>query len=87
MYKDGKCVVCNEGVVEDVHFLLHCGEFAGDRGRLLGMIEYIEGTDEWMAEWGNKGGECRIGLLLVRSVAGVKETGWFGSTGLLWKMC
>ena len=25
-------------------------EFAGDRGILLGMIEGIEGTEEWMAE-------------------------------------
>ena len=33
MCKDGKCEPCYEGVVEDiVHFLLHCGEFVGDRG-------------------------------------------------------
>ena len=25
-----------------MHFLLHCGEFVGDKGRLLGMIEGIE---------------------------------------------
>ena len=43
-------------------FLLHCGEFA-DSGRLLGMIEGFEGTEEWMAEWRNKGDEGRIGLL------------------------
>ena len=31
MCKDGKCELCDEGVVEDVvHFLLHCGEFVGD---------------------------------------------------------
>ena len=53
-----------------MHFLLHCGEFARDRGRLLGMIEVPE---EWMEEWRNKGDEGRIGLLLGRSVAGVKE--------------
>ena len=53
-YKDGKCELCDEGVVEDiVHFLLHCGEFVGVRGRLLGMIEDIEGTEAWMAEWRN----------------------------------
>ena len=37
------------------------------------MIEGIEGTEEWMAEWRNKGDEGRVGLLLGRSVAGVKE--------------
>ena len=34
--------------------MLHCGEFVGDRGRSLGMIEGIEGTEEWMAEWRTK---------------------------------
>ena len=53
-----------------MHFLLHCGEFTGGRGRLLGMIE---GTEAWMTEWRNKGHEGRLGLLLGRSVAGVKE--------------
>ena len=54
VYKDGKCELCDEGVVEDiVHFLLYCGEFVCDRGRLLGMIKDIEGTEEWMAEWRN----------------------------------
>ena len=38
----------------------------GDRGRLLGMIEGIEWTEEWMAEWRNKGDEGRIALLLGR---------------------
>ena len=33
--------------MEDVYFMLHCGEF---RERLLGMIEGIEGTEEWMVE-------------------------------------
>ena len=47
-------------------------KFVGDRGRLLGMIEGIKGTEEWMAEWRNKD-EGRVGLLLGRSVAGVKE--------------
>ena len=72
MCKDGKCELCDEGVVEDVHFLLHCGEFAGGRGRLLGMIEGIERT-EWMEEWRNKSDEVRVGLFLGRLVAGVKE--------------
>ena len=57
-----------------MHSLLHSGEFVGDKGRFLGMIEGIEGTEEWMAEWKNKGDEGRVGLLLDRSaVAGVKE--------------
>ena len=30
--KDGKYELCNEGVVEDVHFLLHCDEFSDDEG-------------------------------------------------------
>ena len=55
MCQDGKCELCDEGVVEDiVHFLLHCGEFVGNRGRLLGMIEVIEGTEESKEEWRNK---------------------------------
>ena len=54
------------------------------RGTLLGMIE---GTEEWMAEWRNKGDEGGVGLLLGRLVAGVKEKVWLGSTGLLWEMC
>ena len=33
----------------------------------------IEGTEELMAEWRNKGDEGRVGLLLGTSVAGVKE--------------
>ena len=48
MCKDGKCEICDEGVEEDVHFLLHCGEFAGDIRRLFGMIVGIGGTEEWM---------------------------------------
>ena len=47
-------------------------EFVGDRGKLLGMIEDIGGTEEWMAEWRNKGDEGRVSLF-GRSVAGVKE--------------
>ena len=38
------------------------------------MIEGgIEETEEWMAEWRNKGDEGRVCLLLARSVAGVME--------------
>ena len=62
--------VYDEGVVEEVHFLLLCGKFAGDRERLLGVI--VERTEEWMTKWRNKGDEGRVGLLLGRSVAGVK---------------
>ena len=46
--------------VEDVHFLLHYGVIVCDRGRLLGMIEGIEGTEEWMAEWRSKDDECGV---------------------------
>ena len=56
-----------------MHFLLHCGEFAGNRGRLLDMIERIEGTEEWMGQWRNKGDGGRGGLLLGRAVTGVKK--------------
>ena len=54
--KDGKCELCDKGVVEDImNFLLHCGErVVGDRGRLLGMIKE---TEEWLAECRNKGDE------------------------------
>ena len=50
--------MCKNSNVSDVMKVLRkmyiscTGEFAGDRGRLLGMIE---GTEEWMAEWRNKG--------------------------------
>ena len=50
-----------------------CGEFTGNIGRLLSMIEGIEGTEEWMTGWRNKGDEGKVGLLLGSSVAGVKE--------------
>ena len=43
--EDGKCELCDEGVVIDVHFSLHCGGFAGDRGALLGMIERTKRVD------------------------------------------
>ena len=43
----------------------------------------IEGIEEWMAEWRNKGDEGRVGLLLSRSVAGVRKMFWLGSTVLL----
>ena len=42
------------------------------------MIEGIDGTEEWMAEWRNKGDEGRIGLLLCRSVVE-------GKGGMLWE--
>ena len=50
MCKDGKCELCDECVVEDGHFLLHSGEFVGNRGRLLGTIEGIEEIKEWMVK-------------------------------------
>ena len=49
MCQDGRCELCYEDV-KDMHFLLHCEEYAGDR-RLLGMIKGTEGTEEWNAEW------------------------------------
>ena len=49
-----------------MHFL-YCEEFACNRAR-LGMIE---GFEDWMAEWRNKGDEDRLDLLLGRSVAGI----------------
>ena len=39
-----------------------------------------------MAEWRNKSDEGRVGLILGRLVAGVKEK-MLGSTGLLREMC
>ena len=41
--------------------------------QVIEEVGVIEGTEEWMAEWRNNGGEGRVGLLLGRSVAGVKE--------------
>ena len=40
------------------------------------MIESIEATQECRAEWRNKGDEGRVGLLLGKLVAGVKERVW-----------
>ena len=40
-----------------------------------------------MVEWRNKGDEGRGGLLLGRSVAGIRKRCWLGSTGLLQEMC
>ena len=37
------------------------------------MIGGIEGAEERMAEWRNKGDEGRGGFLLARSVSGMKE--------------
>ena len=37
------------------------------------MIEGIEGTEKWMAEWRKEGDEGRVCLLLGRLLAGVKE--------------
>ena len=77
-------VSCDEGVLEDVHFLLHCGELDGDSGRLLVMTE---GTEEWMAEWRNKGNEGGLGVLLGRSVAVVKEKVLVRIDRVVWEMC
>ena len=36
---DARCVLCDEGVVEDIrHFLVECGEFENDRERLMEMV-------------------------------------------------
>ena len=41
MSMEGRCELCDEDVKGIVHFLLHCGEFASDRGRLLDVIKGI----------------------------------------------
>ena len=53
-------------------------------GRLLGMIEGIEGTEEWMI---GKGDEGRVGLLLGVSVTGVKENVLVRIDRVVWEMC
>ena len=54
--------ICDERVVEDiVNFCCTVESLLVIRRRLLGMIEGIEWTEEWMAEWRNKGNGGRVG--------------------------
>ena len=40
--------ICDGGVEDIVHFLLHCGEFAGDEEDYW---VWLKGLEERMAEW------------------------------------
>ena len=73
MCKDGKFELYDEGVENINAFFVARGKCVGDSGRLFGMIEGIEGTEKWIAEWRIKGDDGREGLLLGRAVARVKE--------------
>ena len=70
MFKDGKCEPIMMVLWKILCISCYTGEFADDSERLLSIIG---GTEEWMAERRNKGDEGIVGLLLGKSVAGVKE--------------
>ena len=71
---DARCVLCDEGVVEDIrHFLVECGEFENGRERLMERVGGIEGAESWIEEWRRVGEEGRVLLLLGKRVVGVEE--------------
>ena len=50
---DERCVLCNSCEVEDVeHYLVRCEEFRWERQALLEKIRQMEGTQEWIDEYG-----------------------------------
>ena len=61
----------DEGVEENiVYFLLHCDELLVIEEGYWVWLKALQGTEEWLAEWRNRGDEARVGLLLGRKVAG-----------------
>ena len=74
MCDDKKCVLCNNCEVEDVeHFLVRCEGFRWERQDLLEKIRQMEGTQEWMDEYGRVGDEGKLALLLGRSVRNLER--------------
>ena len=71
MCEDERCVLCNSGEVEDVeHFLVRCEEF---RWKKQDMIRQMEGTQEWIDEYGRVGDERKMVLLLGRSIKSLER--------------
>ena len=71
---DERCVLCNSCKVEDVeHFLVRCEEFRWERQDLLEKIRQMEGTQEWIDEYGRVGDEGKMALLLGRSIKSLER--------------
>ena len=67
-----ECVLCDEGVVEDIkHFLIGCVEFEGGRREMVEKIGGIVGAEEWIEEWNGVEEDGRVLLLLGKKVEGV----------------
>ena len=48
MRSEARCVLCDEGVVEDIkHFSIGCVEFEGGRREMVEKIGGIVGAEEW----------------------------------------
>ncbi|SMN01538.1 hypothetical protein SPONN_2617 [uncultured Candidatus Thioglobus sp.] len=72
MRSDARCVLCDDGVVEDIqHFLIGCVEFEGGRRELVEKIGGIVGAEGWIEEWNGVGEDGRGLLLLGKKVEGV----------------
>ena len=85
MCDDERCALCNSCEVEDVeHFLVNCEEFRWERQALLEKIRQMEGTQEWIDEYGRVGGKGKMALLLERNVKSLKREvgGWMS---VLWR--
>ena len=90
---------CNSGEVEDrEHFLVRCEEFWWERQDLLEKISQMEGTQEWIDEYGREGDKGKMVLLLGRGVKSLEtemgdivdecvmeEVAEEEGTGLRWK--
>ena len=74
MCDDERCVLCNSCEVEHVeHFLVRCEEFRWERQDLLDKIRQMEGTQEWIDEYGRVGDEGKMALLLGRNVKSLER--------------
>ena len=66
---DDRCVLCDEGLVEDIaHFLVECKEFEEGRRVLLEEVGNIKGAEGWVEEWRVGDVMERVLLLLGREV-------------------
>ena len=66
------------------HFLVQCEEFRWERQDLLEKIRLMEGTHEWMEEYGRVELEGKMALLLRRSTESLEREG-IGWVSALWR--
>ena len=72
MVSDKMCVICDNGVREDVaDFLVDCGGFERDRLVLLDDVCRIMGTRESLDEFLRVEEEKKVALLLGKGVEGI----------------